>query len=47
MGGWGNLADVRVNTSCGVRTETYGPLPLSLGHHHFLTLATLVKNEDT
>ena len=28
MRGWGNLADVRVNTQCGVRNETYVPLPL-------------------
>ena len=28
MGGWGNLADVRVNTQCGVSTETYVPYTL-------------------
>ena len=30
MGGWGNLADVRVNTYCGVITETYVPYTLYL-----------------
>ena len=25
MGGWGNLADVRVNTQRGVSTEAYVP----------------------
>ena len=38
MGGWGNLADVRVNTQCGVSTETYVPytlLEMMYGCLHF------------
>ena len=41
MGGWWNLADVRVNTQRGVRTETCVPLPFTfivyVGNENYYT----------